>query len=128
MVRSLLVLLAFGIVVVNWNLVIPSNRNSNKPVVAPHDSPTGRKLTAETENTRSLDSMANQSQIRKESETKLLQKFGDGPHLVEFELRVWGDDNRPTKYFFAMELAPTVRLSLFVFRKEFSNFPSRYSI
>jgi hypothetical protein len=109
LVRSLLILFAFCIVFANWNYLFPAKRqNNSNPIVAPRDVPTGRKLTTETENARSLDTMANQSQIRRDSEMKVLQKFGEGPYLVEFELRVWGDDNRPAKYFFTMELAPTV--------------------
>jgi hypothetical protein len=115
LVRSLLVIFAFGVVFANWSYLFPSKgrNNQNNPMVAPRDSiPAGRKVTTETENARSLDTMANQSQIRKDSEMKILQKFGEGPYLVEFELRVWGDDNRPAKYFFTMELAPTVRYFL----------------
>jgi hypothetical protein len=108
LVRSLLVIFAFGVVFANWSYLFPSKdtNNQDNPMVAPRDSiPAGR-------NARSLDTMANQSQIRKDSEMKILQKFGEGPYLIEFELRVWGDDNRPAKYFFTMELAPTVRYFL----------------
>jgi hypothetical protein len=108
LVRSLLILLAVGIVVAKWNLVFPPDHNNNNRAVPA----TIRRLTENTENTQSPDSPTNQSRIRNECETKILQKFGEGPFLVEFELRVWGDDNRPAKYFFTMELAPTVWYSI----------------
>jgi hypothetical protein len=40
------------------------------------------------------------------AKARIVEKFGRGPYLFEFQLRIWGADNIPTEHFFTVELAP----------------------
>lgn len=53
--------------------------------------------------TRSLDVV--QENIQHMSKAMILEKYGLGPHLVEFELTIW-DDDKPIQHFFTIEMAP----------------------
>lgn len=105
LLRTLLLVSALLLVQLNLPFRTKSKRTEN---TGTRETVPGRQLTSETESARSLDSLISQSKIRQEAEANVLRHFGDGPHLVEFELRVWDDDNRPTKHYFTIELAPTV--------------------
>lgn len=108
-------LVGAALILVWRNLSLPAFRKSgagNNTSINDYQNEVapGRQLTYEAESARSLDSLISQSKIRQEAETMVFRTFGEGPFLVEFELRVWGDDNRPSKHFFTIELAPTVRV------------------
>lgn len=47
-----------------------------------------------------------EERMQQESKAILLRKFGFGPHLVEFHLQIWEEqDNRPVDHYFTVELA-----------------------
>lgn len=65
-----------------------------------------RRLTRDNDQ---LMSLVDSRKIQEHSLTKVDELFGPGPYLVEFEVQIWGDDNRPEQRFFTVEMAPTVR-------------------
>ena len=65
-----------------------------------------RRLTRGTEQVQSLETLANEEKIKRNSEKLILEKFGPGPHLIEFEVHIW-EGNKPTQRFFTIEMAPT---------------------
>lgn len=47
-----------------------------------------------------------EERIQSMSKALLFEKYGRGPHLVEFVINIWSDD-KPVRHFFTVELAPT---------------------
>jgi Cyclophilin type peptidyl-prolyl cis-trans isomerase/CLD len=47
------------------------------------------------------------TEVQLKSQALLLAKYGVGPYLVEFQLNIWGEDNRPVEHYFTVELAPS---------------------
>lgn len=44
---------------------------------------------------------------QRRSQALLYETYGMGPYLVEFQLNIWGEDNRPVEHYFTVELAPS---------------------
>jgi hypothetical protein len=44
---------------------------------------------------------------QRQKQAQLIEKHGMGPYLVEFQLNIWGEDNRPVEHYFTVELAPS---------------------
>jgi Cyclophilin type peptidyl-prolyl cis-trans isomerase/CLD len=62
-----------------------------------------QKQRADSQKGRTLDIV--HENIQHMSKAMILEKYGLGPHLVEFELNIW-DDDKPIQYYFTIEMAP----------------------
>ena len=98
LIKVLVVLSVLGIVALNFShtlgLQTTSRRHKSKHQLGRgwHSHSQGRRLTAESEQ---LMSLADNRKIQETSLRLVEDRFGAGPHLVEFEIKIWGEDNQP---------------------------------
>lgn len=81
---------------------------------ADNNARVARRLTVEEKQVFTPKNLANEAKIRHNSMNLIIERFGKGPHLVEFELVIW-EGVKPTMHFFTIEMAPTHLMSASVY-------------
>lgn len=100
--RIVVVVCAFALVGCRLKTMISQNSDMTIFDAAADTAPLGASQGKPT----SFSSLSLTDEQRR-SQSQLYAKYGMGPHLVEFQLNIWGDDNRPVEHYFTIELAPS---------------------
>jgi hypothetical protein len=132
MVRTVMVI--FAVIAVALNFRFENNYSSETTMAenvrqvhrsSPSNHSPKRRLTETTPSKLQNNRIANikeEAKLRRNAIELLVNKFGKGPHFVEFELKLWEGDVSTTLYF-TIEMAPAhvMPASVHLFLQQVSN-------